>query len=53
MKMKLIPFYLFALFSAASWATEINTCKTALLTRSLLPGLCAPVPPACLPRMNC
>lgn len=32
MKMKLIPFYLFALFSAASWATEINACKDLIGT---------------------
>lgn len=30
--MKLIPFYLLALFSAASGATEINACKDLIGT---------------------
>ncbi len=32
MKLKLIPFYLLALFSAASGATEINACKDLIGT---------------------
>ncbi|ECI0412021.1 hypothetical protein AH332_01195 [Salmonella enterica subsp. salamae] len=36
MKMKLIPFYLSALFSASSWATEINACKDLIGTWKIM-----------------